>query len=128
VRGLACVRGERRAVLGFSDTYRATIITKMSPQSARLDRALIAASVGLVIALVVALFAEKSPSAAINRGDFPAFYTLARIASSSEPHRLYDLKLQTDVQNEVWPTFEGGVLPAAYPAYVAFFCETSRVP
>lgn len=93
----------------------------MSPQSARLDRALIAASVGLVIALVVALFAEKSPSAAINRGDFPAFYTLARIASSSEPHRLYDLKLQTDVQNEVWPTFEGGVLPAAYPAYVAFF-------
>lgn len=92
----------------------------MSSRFPRLERVLIAASLGLALAIVIGLLTEKSPSAAINRGDFPAFYTLARISSGDEPRRLYDLKLQTEVQNEAWPALNGSVLPAAYPAYVAF--------
>lgn len=87
----------------------------------RLERVLLAAGLGLVLAIIVSLATEQSPSAAIKRGDFPAFYTFARLAESGEGARLYDLQRQSEVQNAEWPSLAGGVLPVAYPAYLAFF-------
>lgn len=76
-----------------------------------------------MIALVVAILTEESPSAAVTRGDFPAFYTLAYLAEQGEGVRLYDLEAQRRFQNSVWPSLSGSVLPAAYPAYLAFFLQ-----
>jgi hypothetical protein len=84
---------------------------------------LIAAALGLVLAIVGALSIEQPPSAAIVRGDFPAFYTLAALASKGEGARLYDLELQRQVQNTIWPSLQGAVLPVAYPAFLAFCIE-----
>lgn len=90
---------------------------------ARLNRFLIAAAIGLFIAVMGALFIEQSPSAAIVRGDFPAFYTMATIASRGEGARLYDLEVQRQIQNELWPSLQGSFLPAAYPAFLAGLIE-----
>ena len=95
----------------------------MSAASSRLNRILVAAGVGLIIAVCASLMTEASPSAAITRGDFPAFYTLAVLAHSGEGHRLYDLELQRQIQNAAWPTLAGTVLPAAYPAFLATLLE-----
>jgi hypothetical protein len=45
---------------------------------------------------------------------------MAVIAKSSEPKRLYDLELQRKIQNQAWPSLNNTLLPAAYPAHVAF--------
>lgn len=95
----------------------------MSPCSQRLDRVLTAAALGLIIAIGISLATEQSSSAAINRGDFPAFYTLAYLVANGDGHRLYDLDLQQQVQNAVWPSLSGSVLPAAYPAYLGFLVQ-----
>jgi hypothetical protein len=95
----------------------------MNVLSARINRFLIAAALGLAIAIIGALSIEQGPSAAIVRGDFPAFYTMATLASRSEGARLYDLETQRQVQNEAWPSLDGSVLPVAYPAFLAFFIE-----
>jgi hypothetical protein len=95
----------------------------MNVLSARIDRFLIAGALGLAIAIIGALSIEQSPSAAIARGDFPAFYTMATLASRGEGARLYDLEAQRQVQNELWPSLDGSVLPVAYPAFLAFFIE-----
>ena len=95
----------------------------MSFNSQRLNRILIAAGIGLIVAICASFMTEESPSAAIARGDFPAFYTLAALANSTEGHRLYDLDLQRAVQNAAWPTLDGTVLPAAYPAFLAYILK-----
>lgn len=95
----------------------------MSVVSPRTNRILIAAAIGLMIAVWVSCMTETNPSAAITRGDFPAFYTMAVIAHSGEGHRLYDLEFQREVQNAAWPSLGGTVLPAAYPAFLAFVLE-----
>lgn len=95
----------------------------MNVLSARINRFLIAAALGLAIAIIGALSIEQAPSAAIVRGDFPAFYTMATLASRGEGARLYDLETQRQVQNEAWPSLDGSVLPVAYPAFLAFFIE-----
>jgi hypothetical protein len=84
---------------------------------------LIAAAVGLLVALVWALSTPQSPSAAVIRGDFPAFYTMATIANRGDGALLYDLEAQRRIQNEVWPSLQGSVLPAAYPAFLAALIE-----
>ena len=95
----------------------------MSALSPRLERALLAAGLGLVLSIALSVGLEQRSFAAINRGDFPAFYTLALLAGGNEGQRLYDLELQRQVQNAVWPSLSGTVLPAAYPAYLAFLLQ-----
>lgn len=63
---------------------------------------------------------DSEQVSAVRRGDFPAFWSMAVIASSAEPSRLYDLKTQRQVQNTFWPSLNGALLPAAYPAHLAF--------
>jgi len=64
-------------------------------------------------------FSDSTGQSAVQRGDFPAFWSMALIAGGPESGRLYDLDLQREVQNKAWPSMSGGVLPAAYPPYVA---------
>ncbi|MEN9845249.1 MAG: hypothetical protein RIS36_396 [Pseudomonadota bacterium] len=99
-------------------------VLSMNVLSARIDRFLIAAALGLIVASVGSLMIEQAPSAAIARGDFPAFYTMATLASRGEGARLYDLATQRQLQNEVWPSLDGSVLPVAYPAFLALFVES----
>ncbi|MEY4669957.1 MAG: hypothetical protein RL518_2656 [Pseudomonadota bacterium] len=95
----------------------------MNVLPARANRVLLAAALGLAVAIIGALSIEQAPSAAIVRGDFPAFYTMAIVASRGEGARLYDLETQRLIQNEFWPSLNGSVLPVAYPAFLAFCLE-----
>lgn len=95
----------------------------MSIVFARLNRLLIAATIGLLVSVVCALSIEQPPSAAITRGDFPAFYSMASIANRGEGTSLYDLEVQRRIQNEAWPSLQGSLLPAAYPAFLAFMIK-----
>ena len=92
----------------------------MSALTPRQERILLAAGLALILAVVFSLVFERRSFAAINRGDFPAFYTLALLASEDNAYRFYDLERQREIQNSVWPSLSGTVLPAAYPAYLAF--------
>ncbi len=66
-------------------------------------------------------FTDSSSVSAVRSGDFPAFYSLAVIADSDHPEKLYDQTLQRAIQGEVWPQhLSQAVLPGAYPPYVAF--------
>jgi len=95
----------------------------MNVLPARLHRFLIASAIGLVVAIIGALSTEQPPSAAIVRGDFPAFYTMATLAHQGEGAKLYDLETQREVQNAIWPSLQGSVLPIAYPAFLARWVE-----
>jgi len=83
-------------------------------------RALVAYLALGVLGVGILAINDSHETSAVRRGDFPAFWSMAVIASGSEPYRLYDLDLQRKVQNEAWPSLNGGVLPAAYPPQVAF--------
>jgi hypothetical protein len=95
----------------------------MNVLPARVHRFLIASAIGLVVAIIGALSIEQPPSAAITRGDFPAFYTMATLAHRGEGAKLYDLETQREVQNAIWPSLHGAVLPVAYPAFLARWVE-----
>lgn len=95
----------------------------MNVLPARLHRLVVASAIGLVVAIIGALSIEQPPSAAIIRGDFPAFYTMATLAHKGEGAKLYDLQTQRAVQNAIWPSLQGSVLPVAYPAFLASCVE-----
>lgn len=73
-----------------------------------------------LLALIKLAVTDSNEVSSIRRGDFPAFWSMAVIAKSSEPKRLYDLELQRKIQNQAWPSLNNTLLPAAYPAHVAF--------
>jgi len=66
-------------------------------------------------------------------GDFTAFYTAGYIVRTGNAHHLYDLDLQTRVQQQFllphgW-TFDGGLLPYANPPFFALlFVPLSLLP
>lgn len=91
----------------------------MSVISARANRVLIAIAISLLLATIVASVTETNPDSAILRGDFPAFYTMAVVAREGSGERLYDLALQQEIQARYWPSLSEGVLPVAYPAFMA---------
>jgi hypothetical protein len=81
------------------------------------------------IAAVATLFLSTRDTSSLMQGDFPAFYSLAVIADSADPELLYDLDRQVAVQNQFWPALQGGVLPGAYPPYVAYLLRPlARLP
>jgi hypothetical protein len=54
--------------------------------------------------------------------DFLSAYTAARILQRGEPHRLYDLQLQSQIQRDIAPDVSGrgGALPFVRPAFEAW--------
>jgi hypothetical protein len=62
-------------------------------------------------------------------GDFPAFYSAARIAASGTLGSLYDLSHQARVQAPLFPSGRPELLPFAYPPYVALaYAPLARLP
>ncbi len=99
-------------------SYRRFVALICDPIVARRS---IAAYLFLAAVVVVGFAAsDTSETTAVRRGDFPAFWSMAVIANGSEPQRLYDIELQRQVQNAAWPSLAGELLPAAYPAQLAF--------
>lgn len=87
-----------------------------------MQRRVLAVYLVLIFGVVVYLgVSDPNGKTGVNRGDFPAFWSMAAIASSQESFRLYDIEEQRRVQNLTWPALEGRILPAAYPAHLAFF-------
>ncbi len=83
------------------------------------NRALAAVGIGILLAIITASFTEESPESAIQRGDFPAFYTMAVVAKEGLGNRLYELPLQQEVQARYWHSLQTSMLPVAYPPYLA---------
>lgn len=91
----------------------------MTATSPRANRILIALGLGILIALCVSLLSTNAPDSAIARGDFPAFYTLAVVANEGSGGSLYNLGFQQEIQGRYWNSLKTGVLPVAYPAFLA---------
>jgi len=68
---------------------------------------------------VGSLFNDNAADSAIARGDFPAFYTLAVVAKEGSGGSMYDLRFQQEIQGRYWDSLRTGVLPVAYPAFLA---------
>jgi hypothetical protein len=83
-------------------------------------RALAALLVSFALTVLAMGMLDNRQTTAVMRGDFPAFWSLAVIASGDSPTRLYDTELQREIQNQAWPSLNGEVLPAAYPPYLAY--------
>lgn len=87
-------------------------------------RFFLAYCVGMIVAYAILIPRTAAPGfSVLGPGDFTAFYTAARIIGSGNAHRLYDLELQTQVQQELlqphgW-TFSGGLLPYVNPPLFA---------
>jgi hypothetical protein len=86
-------------------------------------RALAALLISGAVAVVVMGALDTRQTTAVRRGDFPAFWSLAVIASGDQANRLYDTELQREIQNKAWPSLNGEVLPAAYPPYLAYVLQ-----
>ena len=91
------------------------------------NRFVVALAAGIFLAVAWSYAYEQRPDSAIRSGDFPAFYTLASIASSSEPQQLYNISVQQELQRTLWPQMAGSMLPAAYPPYVAWILQPATL-
>ncbi|MCB0319940.1 MAG: DUF2029 domain-containing protein [Bdellovibrionales bacterium] len=75
-------------------------------------------TIGISIALLFGALTPQLPGSMLESGDLPGFYVAAEILQRS-PHRLYDFELQRQIENELWPHFNGHFLAFAYPPYTA---------
>lgn len=94
---------------------------------ARQRRIAIAILLALGIATMAVALVDTKGLSSLKTGDFPAFYSLAVITKSGNHVLLYDINTQRRIQNEVWPDAGDGVLPAAYPPYVAYMIQPVAV-
>jgi hypothetical protein len=88
----------------------------------RLRRCAIALLVGTALGFVVFLASSNglsTPSGARVGGDFPAFYSAARMVRSGNISDLYDPRVQEEAQRDLFPAGVRGRLPFAYPPFVA---------
>ena len=86
-------------------------------------------SLSILIAVVCVLSSPQARTSALLLGDFPAFYCLAKIADSEQSSEIYNLNLQTEIQNKAWPELDGGVLISVYPPAVAMtLLPLARLP
>ena len=77
---------------------------------------------GLLIACCYSFATDTTCKGMICRGDFPAFYSAAKLAYSNDTYTdsdIYNNQRQQDIQNQYWPSLEGQYLYFSYPPYVA---------
>lgn len=84
----------------------------------RLRRITWAVIAGLLIALVADLAVERPTESILRRGDFPGLYVQAEIIKRGQGAALYNPVLQQQIENELWPQFEGRFLMSVYPPSV----------
>lgn len=87
--------------------------------ASRINRTLLAVCIALLCAAVIAMQIDTDKSSILTRGDFPGFYGPAVMVWEGLGARLYDLKLQGQVQNRFWPSFDGAFYISVYPPHVA---------
>jgi Glycosyltransferase family 87 len=88
----------------------------------RLRRYAIALLLGIAVGFVVFLASSNglsTPGGARVGGDFPAFYSAARMVRSGNIRELYDPRVQEEAQRDLFPAGVRGRLPFAYPPFVA---------
>lgn len=78
----------------------------------------------LILTLLAAIFIQfsrdRNQTSLLRQGDFPAFYSAARILSDGRGEQLYDFELQSSIQNRIWDIpGEKSFLPFVYPPYTA---------
>ncbi len=61
----------------------------------------------------------RTSQSIITQGDFPAFYSAAKILASDTPSSLYNEQAQAEIQNTFWPDLQGAFSSFAYPPYFA---------
>lgn len=86
----------------------------------RLIRMSLATIVALVISITITLLKDESRESLITRGDFPGLLVQGIILSRGEATRLYDFEYQREIENQIWPSFKGGLYVSVYPPYHAF--------
>lgn len=104
------------------DRQRLDLERIFTPERRR--RLLIAIALGFLAGAIIFLIRnqETNQESSLFRGDFPAFYGAGTILSRGEGANLYDLSLQSSVQQEVRPHQEG-YLAYAYPPWFAIIFE-----
>jgi len=83
----------------------------------------IAILVSIVLGLFIVLLSGRGPKIISGRlgGDFTAFYAAGRSVITGHTGKLYDLDEQIEQQKNLYPDSKG-VLPFAYPPFVAIAC------
>ncbi|MBP9839055.1 MAG: DUF2029 domain-containing protein [Proteobacteria bacterium] len=89
-----------------------------SPKVLRFSIAII---ISIIAAFVISILSDSDCSKMLCRGDYPAFYAAGNIASSDTPNDLYDIEIQKNLQNTLWPNLKGDYLFFAYPPTFAIF-------
>lgn len=73
----------------------------------------------LVLSISIAFLQDKNCSFSVCQGDFPAFYSAAKIVQSNQVSELYSADLQAKIQHQYWPSLGEKYLYYAYPPIVA---------
>lgn len=81
----------------------------------------ICALFALLIPIFLEFFVFLEAGSLIHKGDFPAFYSAAKIVSAGKISSLYDFSLQREIQNEAWPELRGSYHAFIYPPSFALF-------
>lgn len=110
------------------------VLTRALSERERSRRFFLAYCVAMILAYAMLVPAIARPGFPMwGPGDFTIFYTAAHILRGGNAHRLYELDLQTEVQQAFllphgW-TFEDGLLPYNYPPFFAIvFVPLSFLP
>ncbi len=89
----------------------------------RLNRIALAIILAVVLAVVTSLVKDRDHRSLINSGDFPGFYAMAYLIEHGEADKLYSAARQREIENTIWPWFEGDYYFGAYPPYVAILAS-----
>jgi hypothetical protein len=73
------------------------------------------------VATLIVLLTDIGRSSMVKSGDFPGFYVLAEILQRDQAEHLYDAALQRQIENEIWPGFQGSFYMSVYPPFLAGF-------
>lgn len=93
-------------------------IIRWTPKTVRILSLAVLAT--YLVCAALSLVRDRDGSSVLRRGDFPAFYSAAKIVQEKSGGNLYDFTLQTAVQHRYWPSLGArGALPFVYPPYTA---------
>lgn len=85
----------------------------------RLRRIGAAVIIALVFSCLLIALEDSEGVTLLWKGDFPGFFAPARIIVSGQGERLYDLHLQSSIENSVWPSEGELFYRFAYPPHFA---------
>ncbi|MFN8389281.1 MAG: glycosyltransferase family 87 protein [Bdellovibrionota bacterium] len=75
------------------------------------------------VSLAIVALTDSAGTSMVRRGDFPAFYSAAVLASRQQYEVLYDQVVQQLVQGEFWSSLSESYLAFPYPPFVALLLK-----